>query len=103
MYAFRLAVVAALLPVFALAQETQEHAFQFKTPSTEKASMEMRTALITISDTKMIAMDDAAHTVRVRGTEEQMKLGEWVVSQLDKPVTPNYSGASTVYRMKDGD
>ncbi len=102
MLSFRVAAAAALVPMFAAAQ-AQEKTFRFTTPATEQASMEMRTALTTISDTKMVAMDDAAHTVRVRGTDEQVKLGEWIVSQLDKPVTPNYSGASTVYRMKDSD
>lgn len=103
MYASRLLAALAVLPMLAAAQDTQEHAFHFTTPTTEQASQDMRTALMTISDMRMIAMDDAAHTVRVRGTEEQMKLGEWIVSQLDKPVTPNFSGASPVYRMKDGD
>jgi hypothetical protein len=71
------------------------------TPATVQEFQEVVTAVRTVADIRRVFTYNAPMAMVMRGTEDQIALGEWLVNEIDQPASA-HTTAVHAYRMAAG-
>lgn len=85
---------------FLAAQDSEDRAFRFRAATTDQDYQDLSTAVLTISGLKARSMDTATRELSVRGPAEQVRLAEWVVTELDRPAASAPPPPSNPYTLQ---
>ena len=94
----RFAAIAALFVCSALAQ-SPDRVFHFANTQTA-GFQQVALAIRTITEAPQVTVDDAAATLQVQGTADQLAMADWLFTALDKPAVgqpPAQHAASSDY------
>ncbi len=81
----RIATFAVLLATAASGQTVANRVFQFTHTEDARNKKEIETTVRTIADIKDMWINEAQTALTVYGTQDQLKLAEWMFDQLDAP------------------
>jgi hypothetical protein len=102
-YALRITAFFALMATGqAPAQTTADRVFHFAHAPTKQAAEEIGWSIRLMADIKDASVDFAAGTLIVNGTDDQLKLAEWMFIGLDRSVPIASDLAIHEYRLPDG-
>ena len=88
--------IAFFLASVALGQDV-DRIFHLRNATTDRSLQEIVTTVRTVANIQQVAVDNAAATVTVKGTSDQIALAEWLVPKLD--VVAGADPGSQTYRV----
>lgn len=68
------------------AQDSEDRTFRFRSATSDQDYQELSTAVLIVSGLKARSMDTTTRELSVRGLSDQVRLADWVVTELDRPV-----------------
>lgn len=90
-----------LIATTTFAADDVERVFQFANTPTVRAVQEISTVVRSIGEIRHAYADGAARTLTVRAPQEQVRLAEWVIKELDRP-RAEHAPATFEMRSTDG-
>lgn len=82
------------------AQATEDRTFRFRSAASEQDFRDLSTAALVISGLKAKSMDVSTGELSVSGPIEQIRMADWVVAELDRPVASTPPPPSNLYTLE---
>lgn len=83
-FALLLSLAAPFAPA---AEQVTERAFTLTQAQTRRDLLEVVSVIRTVAGIRQVFLNDEQKSVTVRGTADEVRLAEWLVAALDRPVT----------------
>jgi hypothetical protein len=92
-----------LTAVLACGQATEDRTFRFHSPATDQDFQDLSVAALTMSGLKARTADVALRELSINGTSEQVRVTEWVVTELDRPAPATPAPPSSILTLSAED
>lgn len=83
----------------ACGQAMQDRTFRFRNAATDQDFQDIATAAVTASGLKAKSIDAGLRELSMSGSAEQIRVAEWVIAELDRPVASTPPPASAILTL----